>query len=341
MGRILLTGFEPFGTNETNVSQMILKQIESRLTIQDPWHDCRSSVSGNGSMEVYLEKQLLTVDEVGSRLTAKRLDSGDTWDLIIHMGLCESCDKIRFELTAQNKLDMRIPDNSGRQLKATLIGKTDLHVDKTFAKSLTHPPLKEIILSNDAGTYLCNETYYRTLESLGNKTVGKSTKACFIHFPKEEIIPVQDSINILKKIIGRILFKPVIDVVGALLVNEDKIMLAKRNTTSEMPGVWEFPGGKIEPGESEYEAIAREIEEEFDWNVSPKRLVSSAYHEYSEFAINLKIIEVSMDFSEDLSPNSRWTSHDEIGWFNDIDGINLAQADYEIAAKILNEINAK
>ena len=82
------------------------------------------------------------------------------------MGLCESCEKIRFELTAQNKLDMRIPDNSGRQLKATLIGKTDLHVDKTFAKSLTHPPLEEIILSNDAGTYLCNETYYRTLESL-------------------------------------------------------------------------------------------------------------------------------------------------------------------------------
>ena len=48
-----------------------------------------------------------------------------------------------------------------------------------------------------------------------------------------------------------------------------------------------------------------------------------------------------MDFSKDLSPNSRWTSHDEIGWFNDIDGINLAQADYEIAAKILNEINAR
>ena len=62
--------------------------------------------------------------------------------------------------------------------------------------------------------------------------------------------------------------------------------------------MWEFPGGKIEPGESEYEAIAREIEEEFGWNVSPKRLVSSVYHEYSEFAINLKIIEVSMDFSK-------------------------------------------
>ena len=94
MGRILLTGFEPFGTNETNVSQLILQQIESRLTIQDPWHDSRSRVTGNGSMEVYLEKQLLTVDEVGSRFTAKRLDSGDTWDLIIHMGLCESCEKI-------------------------------------------------------------------------------------------------------------------------------------------------------------------------------------------------------------------------------------------------------
>ena len=341
MARILLTGFEPFGTNETNVSQLILQQIESRLIIEDPWHGCRLRTDGKGSIEVELEKKLLTVDEAGSRLIAKRLDSGETWDVIIHMGLCEICEKIRFELTAQNKLDMRIPDNSGRQLKEKLIGKTDLHVNNTLVKSLVHPPLEEIVLSNDAGTYLCNETYYRTLQSLGNRTVGELTTACFIHFPGENITPVQDSVNILKKIIGRIIFKPVIDVVGALLVNGDKIMLAKRNTTSEMPGMWEFPGGKIEYGESDYEAIVREIEEEFGWNVVPNRLVSSIYHEYPEFAINLKIIEVSMDFSEALSPNPRWTSHDEISWFNNIDGLNIAQADYQLATSIIKEINAK
>ena len=341
MARILLTGFEPFGTNKTNVSELILQQIESRLIIEDPWHGRRLRTDDKGSIEVELEKQLLTVDEAGSRLIAKRLDSGETWDLIIHMGLCETCEKIRFELTAQNKLDMRIPDNSGRQLKDKFIGKTDLYVSNSIAKSLVHPPLKEIVLSNDAGTYLCNETYYRTLQSLGNRTVGELTTACFIHFPGENITPIQDSINILKKIIGRIIFKPVIDVVGALLVNGDKIMLAKRNTTSEMPGVWEFPGGKIEHGETDYAAIVREIKEEFGWSVSPNRLVSSIYHEYSEFAINLKIIEVSMDFSEALSPNPRWTSHDEIGWFNNIDGLNIAQADYQLATSIIKEINAK
>ena len=59
MGRILLTGFEPFGTNETNVSQLILQQIESRLTIQDPWHDSRSSVSGTQEYGGILRKTVV------------------------------------------------------------------------------------------------------------------------------------------------------------------------------------------------------------------------------------------------------------------------------------------
>ena len=341
MARILVTGFEPFGNNKTNVSQAILERIESEILIEDPWYNLRTSPSGKRNINVIIEKQSLTVDEVGSKVVAKRVENNESWDLIIHMGLCETCENIRFELTAQNKLDMRIPDNSGRQLSDVLIGESNLYCNNSFSKSLNHSPIEHLTLSNDAGTYLCNETYYRTLESLSNRAINDTLNACFIHFPDESKVSVNESVLILKQIIARILFKPVIDVVGALIIDGDKIMLAKRNTTSEMAGVWEFPGGKIENSESDFEAIIREMDEEFGWKVYPNRFVSSVYHEYSTFAINLKVIEVSIEITESMEPNSRWTSHDEIGWFTNIEDLNIAQADYEIAISILNEINTK
>ena len=340
MPRILLTGFEPFGKNTTNVSQEILERIESEFVISDPWSDLRANNCGD-TAKVSVEKLLLTVDEVGSNAVAKRVNSNELWDLIIHMGLCESCEYIRFELVARNKIDMKIPDNSGRQLSNRLIGDSNLFADKSFDKSLNYPPIENLVLSNDAGTYLCNETYYRTLKSLSNIPAGESSKACFIHFPSEDKITVEESIKMVKYVIGRIFFKPVIDVVGALMIRDNKMMLARRNDDSEMAGLWEFPGGKIEHGESKFEAIIREMDEEFGWTVSPIRLVTHIYHEYSDFAINLNIIEVSLEINTIIEPNSRWTSHDEVDWFDSVNGIEIAGADYEIAVSVLSGFNAK
>lgn len=340
MPRILLTGFEPFGEHKTNVSQEILERIESNFEITDPWSDFRP-ISSADIADVAIEKILLKVDESGSNVVAKKVENNESWDLIIHMGLCESCEFIRFELVARNKIDMKIPDNSGRQLTNELIGESNLSCDKSFVKLLKHPPVKNLILSNDAGTYLCNETYYRTLQSLSKVSFEESSKACFIHFPSEDKITVQESIITLKNFISRNFFKPVIDVVGALVIKDDKIMLAKRNSSSEMPGLWEFPGGKIEQGESKFDAIIREMYEEFSWDVSPTRMVTCMYHEYPDFAINLNIIEVAIENNDNIESNSKWTSHDEVGWFDTVDGIEIAGADYDIAVSILSEINAK
>ena len=341
MPRILLTGFEPFGNNTTNVSRSILKQIEPAITLEDPWYNSRPGHRVMKNIDIMVEKQLLTVDEVGSNAVAKRIENGESWDFIIQMGLCEVCDRIRFELTAQNKLDMRIPDNSGRKVTNQVIGQTNLYANNSLVKSLSHPPLENVIVSNDAGTYVCNETYYRTLAALSNRVINDSVNAYFIHFPSSNKLSVQESIEKLKQILGRIFYKPVIDVVGALVIDDNKIMLARRNDTSEMPGLWEFPGGKIENGESDFEAIIREMDEELGWTVSPIRTVSSIYHEYPDFAINLKLVEVAIDNSECMVPNSKWTSHDEIAWFTDIEGVDVAQADFGLATSILKVINAK
>lgn len=51
-------------------------------------------------------------------------------------------------------------------------------------------------------------------------------------------------------------------VVGAAIVAEGKLLAAQRAEPPELKGGWEFPGGKVDPGESEHEALVRECEEE-------------------------------------------------------------------------------
>lgn len=54
----------------------------------------------------------------------------------------------------------------------------------------------------------------------------------------------------------------IIDVVAAILEQNGRILLAQRGAGSDQAGLWEFPGGKVEAGESQPEALARELDEE-------------------------------------------------------------------------------
>ncbi|EPN1631591.1 NUDIX domain-containing protein [Cronobacter dublinensis] len=51
----------------------------------------------------------------------------------------------------------------------------------------------------------------------------------------------------------------IIDVVAAIIVREGRLLLAQRPATGDQAGLWEFPGGKVEPGESQPAALAREV----------------------------------------------------------------------------------
>lgn len=55
-----------------------------------------------------------------------------------------------------------------------------------------------------------------------------------------------------------------IDVTAAILFRDSKVLIAKRKGGKHLGGKWEFPGGKVEPGETPEECLARELEEEFD-----------------------------------------------------------------------------
>ena len=78
--------------------------------------------------------------------------------------------------------------------------------------------------------------------------------------------------------------KKVINVVGAIIYSEGKILCAQRSENMSLPLMWEFPGGKIEPEESEKEALIREIQEEMKCDLVVGDKVTTTEHEY-EFGI--------------------------------------------------------
>ncbi len=78
-----------------------------------------------------------------------------------------------------------------------------------------------------------------------------------------------------------------IQVVCAVILKQGKILIAQRSDEMKLPLKWEFPGGKLEVGENEKEALIREIKEELNIEILPLKRISSNIHDYGSFKINL------------------------------------------------------
>ena len=73
-----------------------------------------------------------------------------------------------------------------------------------------------------------------------------------------------------------------IRVAAAIIEKQDKILIARR-LYGQHAGLWEFPGGKYEEGETGEETIKREIKEEFDADIEVKDFLCTIEHEYDDF----------------------------------------------------------
>ena len=69
-------------------------------------------------------------------------------------------------------------------------------------------------------------------------------------------------------------------VVAALIIKDNKILICQRTRHQTMPLKWEFPGGKIEPGEKPEQALHRELEEELGIRATIERKVATVRHDY-------------------------------------------------------------
>ena len=104
-------------------------------------------------------------------------------------------------------------------------------------------------------------------------------------------------------------------VVAAIIRKENKVLLGQRPPNKSLAGLWEFPGGKIELGESPEEALRRELEEELgiDADIGPLRVVTS--HNYGDVGVLLVFFEVNFWKGEPKSiyhSQLKWVTVDEL-----------------------------
>ena len=76
--------------------------------------------------------------------------------------------------------------------------------------------------------------------------------------------------------------------VVAALIRDGKRVFATARGYGNYKGWWEFPGGKVEPGESPEDALAREIREELDSEISVDEYISTIEHDYPEFHLSMR-----------------------------------------------------
>jgi 8-oxo-dGTP diphosphatase len=78
-----------------------------------------------------------------------------------------------------------------------------------------------------------------------------------------------------------------VDVVAGVIFHGDRLLLHQRKKGDALEGSWEFPGGKVERGEREEEALKREIMEEMDLEIQVEKKLGEVIHEYPHILIRL------------------------------------------------------
>lgn len=100
-----------------------------------------------------------------------------------------------------------------------------------------------------------------------------------------------------------------IEVVAAAIYNGSEVLAAKRGEGMSLAGMWEFPGGKIEPGEAPRDALRRELEEELRCKASIGEYVNTTDHEYDFGIVSLATFICTVEGSAPIA-----TEHAEIRW---------------------------
>lgn len=125
-------------------------------------------------------------------------------------------------------------------------------------------------------------------------------------------------------------------VVSATLIDpKGQILLAKRPQHKPMPGLWEFPGGKLEERETPEQALCRELQEELSITVDESCLIPFTFvsHTYDDFHLIMPVYACSHWQGE-----AKALEHDEIKWVTpkDIVKYPVLEADYPIINQIAN-----
>ena len=122
-----------------------------------------------------------------------------------------------------------------------------------------------------------------------------------------------------------------IRVVAGVIERGGEILCAQRGTSQRHAGMWELPGGKVEPGESDAEALVRELEEELGVIVRVGEQLGTSDHDYPGQAIRLVAYRCTIDQGQPVA-----SEHAEIRWVapGSLAGLDWAPADRPLVRRL-------
>ncbi len=121
-----------------------------------------------------------------------------------------------------------------------------------------------------------------------------------------------------------------IEVVAAIIHHEGRILATQRGYGDFKDG-WEFPGGKMEPGETAEAAIVREIKEELTVTIRPEKLVTTVEADYPKFHLTMHCFLATIE-----SGDINLLEHEDAKWLGkeELDSVAWLPADVEVVKKL-------
>ena len=122
-------------------------------------------------------------------------------------------------------------------------------------------------------------------------------------------------------------------VIAGIIIKDGKVLLAKRGSNQKMAGKWEFPGGKLEKGETHQQCLERELKEELNIDVEVLDKFKRSQYENKEQNWAIDLIGYNCRL---LSQDFKLNVHDELAWVSmqEIDSFDMPVADIPFVEKL-------
>lgn len=130
--------------------------------------------------------------------------------------------------------------------------------------------------------------------------------------------------------------KEMVEVVAALIWDDDKFMICQRPENKARGLLWEFVGGKVEPNETKEQALIRECQEELDITLKVGKVFLDVVHEYPDITVHLTLFNAIITEGE-----PELIEHNDLRWITpkEIPQYDFCPADEEILERIREEYN--